>query len=163
MSKTPIVRPISLVNALTNIAILALFVLAGWALDHQNGIIIGAIVYLVVSQLLRRTICRSHRNAIRQCKRQQFELAIPDFEDSLAFFRKNEWLDRYRAITLLSASGMCYREMAMVSLGFCHAQLGDGKNARRYYERCLEEFPQNGMAESALRLINAAAKAEAAT
>jgi hypothetical protein len=163
MSKTPIVRPISLLNALANIAILALFVLASWALDQQYGIIIGAIVYLLLSLLLRRTICRSHRNAIRHCKRQQFELAIPDFEDSLAFFRRNEWVDRYRAITLLSASGMCYREMAMVSLGFCHAQIGDGTNARRYYERCLKEFPQNGMAESALRLMNAAAQAEAAT
>lgn len=163
MSKTPIVRPVCLLNALTNLAILALFVLAGWAIDHTNGIVIGAIVYLVVSQLLRLTICRSHRKAIRHCKRQQFELAIPDFEDSLAFFRENEWIDGYRAMTLLSASGKCYREMAMVSLGFCHAQLGDGTSARRYYERCLEEFPHNGMAESALRLMNAAAKTESVT
>ena len=55
---------------------------------------------------------------------------------------------------MLSASGMSYREMGMVSLGFCYAQLGDGLNARKNYEDCLRDYPNNGMADSALRMLD---------
>lgn len=58
---------------------------------------------------------------------------------------------------MLSSSGMSYREMGMVSLGFCYAQLGDGMSARRIYEDCIRYYPNNGMAESALRMLDAGA------
>ena len=155
MSQTPIVRPVSWWNATINLGVLALFMLLGWCVDQRNGVIVGAAAYFLLSVFLRRIICRHHRNAIRFCKRQEFEQAIPEFQRSLKFFQDHPWLDEFRAITLLSASGMCYREMAWVSLGFCYGQIGDGKNARLYYEQCLKQFPHNGMAESALRLMNA--------
>lgn len=159
MSKTPIVRPVSWLNAGITLGILAVFVLVGGALGRANGVFIGSIVYLALSQTLRRVIPRHHRKAIRHCKHEEFEKAIPEFEKSIVFFRDNEWVDKFRAITMLSAAGMCYREMAMTSIGFCYAQLGDGLNARRNYERCLQDFPNNGMAEAALRMLDAGANA----
>lgn len=161
MSKTPIVRPVSWLNAAINVSVLALFVLAGWAVwRSETGVVVGALAYVVLSQTLRRTLCRHHRKAIGHVKRKEFEQAIPDFERSLAFFRQNEWIDRFRGVTLLSAAGMSYQEMALVSLGFCHSQIGDGASAWRYYEMCIAEFPDNGMAEAALRLMDAAAKSK---
>ena len=158
MPKTPIVHPVSWPNAAINVGVLVVFVLAGWAVWRSEiGVVVGAFVYVVLSQTLRRVLCRHHRKAIGHCKRKEFEQAIPEFERSLAFFRRHEWIDRFRAVTLLSAAGMCYREMALVSLGFCHSQIGDGTNARRYYEMCMVEFPDNGMAEAALRLMDAGA------
>ena len=59
---------------------------------------------------------------------------------------------------MLSAAGMWYREMALVSLGFCYAQIGDGEHARQSYGQCLKEFPDNEMARSALRLMDAGAQ-----
>ena len=164
MPKTPIVRPVSWLNAAINISVLAIFVLVGWAVWRSEiGVVVGAFVYVVLSQTLRRVLCRHQRMAIGHCRRNEFEQAIPEFERSLAFFRKHEWVDRFRAVTLLSAAGMCYREMALVSLGFSYSQIGDGANARRYYEMCMAEFPDNGMAEAALRLMDAAAKSESVT
>lgn len=61
---------------------------------------------------------------------------------------------------MLSAAGMCYREMALVSLGFCYGQIGDGVRSRSYYEQAIQEFPDSGMAESAMRLMDAARNAE---
>ena len=58
---------------------------------------------------------------------------------------------------MLSAAGMRYREMALVSLGFCYAQIGDGLRARQSYEQSLIEFPDNEMAKAALRLMDAGA------
>lgn len=157
MSKTPIVRPVSWLKAGITLGVLALFVFVGWTLSRTNGVFVGAVVYVVLSQVLRRLIASHHRKAIGHCKRQEFEQAIPEFKKSLAFFRGNEWVDRFRAITMLSAAGVSYREMAMVGLGFCYAQIGDGVNARRSYEQCLLDFPDNGMAEAALRMLNAGA------
>ena len=163
MSRTPIVRPISWLNAVINIGILAVFVAAGWFFAQTNGVVVAALAYIVLSQLLRRMICSHHRSAIQHCKRQEYELAIPEFQRSLKFFNENQWVDEFRAITMLSAAGMCYREMALVSLGFCFGQIGDGKNARLNYEQCIRQFPNNGMAESALRLLNAGLNSEIAT
>ena len=159
MSKTPIVRPISWLNTAITFCVLGIFALAGWALYGTFGVTFGAIAYLALSQILRRVIPRHHRKAIRHCKRQEFEQAIPEFEKSVTFFRENDWVDKFRAITMLSAAGMSYREMAMTSLGFCYAQIGDGSNSRANYE-CVCKFPDNGMAESALRLLDAGASSQ---
>jgi hypothetical protein len=122
--------------------------------------VFGAAGYLLLSVSLRTVIARHHRRAISLCKRQQFELAIPEFEESLSFFRKNVWVDDWRALTMLSTAGMSYREMALVSLGFCYGQVGDGVKSRSFYEQAMREFPDNGMAESALRLMDAAKNSE---
>jgi len=157
MTKTPIVRPISWINAAISVSILAAFVLVAWTFARTSGIFWGAIAYLALSQILRRTIPHHHRSAICHCKRQEFQQAITEFEKSIAFFSNNVWVDKYRAITMLSSSGMSYREMGMVSLGFCYAQLGDGMSARRIYEDCIRYYHNNGMAESALRMLDAGA------
>jgi tetratricopeptide (TPR) repeat protein len=157
MSKLPIVRPVSWLNAGITLGILAVFILVGFALNRSFGVLVGAVVYLALSQLLGGVIARHHRNAIRHSKRGEYSLAISEFQKSVTFFRDHEWIDRFRAVTMLSAAGMWYREMALVSLGFCYAQMGDGLNARRNYEQCLNEFPDNEMAKSALRLMDAGA------
>ena len=157
MTQTPIVRPVSWRNAAISVSILAVFVLVAWTLNRTSGVFWGAMTYVAMSQILRRAIPRHHRSAIRHCKRQEFQQAIPEFEKSIAFFSNNDWIDRFRAITMLSSAGMSYREMGMASLGFCYAQLGDGLNARQSYEQCLKDYPNNGMAESALRMLDAGA------
>jgi hypothetical protein len=79
MSKTPIVRPVSWLNAAVTLGILAVFVAVGYALNRTSGIFFGAIIYLVLAQLLRRLIPRHHRNAMGHCERGQYEQAIPEF------------------------------------------------------------------------------------
>ncbi|WP_283431286.1 tetratricopeptide repeat protein [Neorhodopirellula lusitana] len=43
----------------------------------------------------------------------------------------------------------------MANAAFCYAQAGDGANARKYYERCLELFPDSMLATTALAMLNA--------
>ena len=45
---------------------------------------------------------------------------------------------------------MCYREMALVNIAFCCAQVGDGKLRRDFYDACLARFPGNGLAAAAI-------------
>jgi hypothetical protein len=147
MSQTPIVRPISGPNVVINLGVLLTFLLIGWWLDPTSGIVIAMAAYILCSILSRALIAREHRAAIAHCKHQEFAAAIPRFENSLSFFERYPWVDRFRALTMLSASGMSYREMALTSLAFCYAQIGDGRKAWEYYERCLTEFPDNGLAK----------------
>lgn len=155
MSRTPIVRPVSPLGVVVNLGIVLGFVAAGAFFTEKHGAVIGCCGYLFLSLLLRSVIARHHRRAITSCKRQQYARAIPEFEKSVEFFRRHPWLDRWRAVTMFSTAAMHYREMALVSLGFCHSQLGDGVQSRRYYEQALAEFPANGMAEAALRILDA--------
>ena len=157
MSQTPIVRPVSWLNAGVTLGILAVFLVIGFVLNRSVGVVVGAGLYLALSQSLRNVIAQHHRNGVRHSKRKEFERAISEFQKSDAFFRDHEWIDRFRAITMLSAAGMRYREMALVSLGFCYAQIGDGLRARQSYEQSLIEFPDNEMAKAALRLMDAGA------
>jgi len=160
MKRTPIVRPVSWLNVGVNLAIGACFLLAGWYANPRHGVVLGVLAFVGLSLLLRRVVAGHHRKAIALVKRQQFQSAIAEFQKSLSFFRKHPWVDDWRALTMLSASGMTYREMALVSLGFCYAQIGDGVRSREHYEQCLREFPDNGMAESAIRLMDAARNAQ---
>jgi tetratricopeptide (TPR) repeat protein len=88
-------------------------------------------------------------------RRQNFADAVRHFERSFEFFEIRPWLDNYRAFLLLSPSSISYREMALANAGFCYSQIGDGVNARKYYERCLEMFPDSMLASTALQMLNA--------
>jgi hypothetical protein len=114
--------------------------------------------YLSLILVLRLTISRHHRLGIRMVKRGQFQEAIDSFQQSLDFFMRHPWIDRFRWITLLSVSSMTYREMGLANIAFAYSQQGDGEKSRAYYELCIKEFPDSGIAISALRLMDSIKK-----
>jgi len=155
MSPVPIVRPIVWRNALMNLAVLALFCIVGFLLNRQWGVVAGAMLFLITSLSLREILASHHRSAIRYCASQQWANAIEEYQKSLQFFAQYPWIDRYRGVTMLS-SGLSYREMGLLGLGFCYGQLGKGDDALSTYRQCLNEFPVSQMAATALRLMDSA-------
>lgn len=91
---------------------------------------------------------------MKAIKQKDFKTASEYFSQSADFFTKNKWLDKYRAVTLLSASKMCYREMALCNIAFCYAQTMQPEKAKALYEQILEEYPDNGIAYYSLSSIN---------
>ncbi|HEX3165740.1 MAG TPA: tetratricopeptide repeat protein, partial [Chitinophagaceae bacterium] len=69
------------------------------------------------------------------------------------YFAKNNWVDKYRYLTLLSSSKMTYKEMGLCNIAFCYSQTGNGQKAKEYYEQALREFPENGLAIAALNML----------
>ena len=116
--------------------------------------LLAAITYSATAMLLRKSIARHHRMGMRLVRQSNFKEAIPYFERSYKFFSKYKWVDKYRFLTLLSASGMPYSEMALGNLAFCYSQIGDGARAIEFYTKVLEENPNNGLAISGLRMLN---------
>jgi len=119
----------------------------------ETAFMMGAAAYFVVAMTLRYTVTWQHRTGFRLMKAGEFERALPYFERSAAFFSAHPQVDRFRAITLLSAAQFSYREMALCNLAFGLAQLGRGAEAKAAYERVLREYPGNPIANAAMRMI----------
>ena len=152
-SSVPIVRQGAWPSALLQIVILFLFVAIAHALGAPNAVLAGSTAYLLISLTLRSAIPRHHRRGIRLFKQERFAEAVPHFLQSYEFFSRHDWLDRWRALTILSASRMSYREMALLNAAFALGQSGQREQSIDYYRRVLTEFPGSKMAEAALRML----------
>jgi hypothetical protein len=118
----------------------------------ERGIQVGASLLLLYVLLSRLVFTGDHQLALWHQAHQEYELAIPRLEASLAYFERHRWLDWLRFFLLLSPTGYRYRELALLGLGHCHAQLGH-LDARGYYEACLRLNPRNTAAQAALVLM----------
>ena len=112
-------------------------------------------VLVSVRLILWNAVAWSHRRGMRLVKQERWADAIPCFERSYEFFTKHRWIDRWRALTMLSASKLEYRELALLNRAFCHAQMGESEVARTNYRLTLAEYPRSKMAQTALRLMGA--------
>lgn len=113
----------------------------------------GAVGHLCIWFFVRNTILKNHAKGVRLVKQNDFANAIPFFKDSLDLLNKNLWLDKARYF-LGSNSEISYREMDLNNLGFCYSQIGEKTNAILYYKKTLSEFPDSGMAKTALTFID---------
>lgn len=161
MVKTPMIRQASILGSIPNLAVLGLFVYVGVASFSRSGIVFGAAAFLALRFALR-AIAHDHRAGVGLVRNQKFADAIPYFLRSFDFFDSKRWLDDYRAFFMLSPSSASYREMALANAAFCYSQVGDGANARKYYERCLELYPNSMLASTALAMLNAGSDSSAA-
>ncbi len=115
-------------------------------LGKGKGATPALIVYLVYTACSRMILSKDHRRGIQLVRTGKYDEAIVKFRDSETFFRARPWLDKYRAIILMSPSALSYLEMALVNIAFCHAAAGRKEEAKASYERALKEFPQSGLA-----------------
>ena len=119
-----------------------------------DPILLAAITHAIFARVLRNLVAKNHRKGMRLVHAGQFESAIPEFEKSVEKFKKHKWLDQYRVITMLSATGTSYLAMGYTNLGFCHSQLGHKDEAKRYFHAVLALDPGNGNATAALNMLN---------
>lgn len=153
-SNIPTFRPVAWISLIPQLIILGLVILLWYQFTEEDYVLYGALTYLLISQLLRRILTIEHRRGIAKVRQEKFEEAIPHFEKSYAFFKKYNWIDKFRFIALLSSAKMWYREMALTNIAFCYGQLGNGELSLKYYQQTLEEFPDSGMALAGLKMLN---------
>ncbi|MBN4072924.1 tetratricopeptide repeat protein [Crocinitomix catalasitica] len=152
-SKTPVITQIQWISVIPQVVILAGLIFAFRELDNQTGIIVGAAIYLLISVSVRTMLTANHRTGIRLVKKKKFKEAIKEFESSYNYFKKKNWIDKFRSITLLSPSRISYSEMALNNIAFCYGQLGNGKKALEYYEKTLKRFPESVLAITGIQML----------
>jgi tetratricopeptide (TPR) repeat protein len=153
-SNPPVIKQVAWISLIPQIAFILILISIYNHFGFKDSGLYGALTYLFLSIGLRYFIPKNHREGIKLTKNNQFEKAISEYGNSYEFFTKNSWIDKYRFITLLSSSKMNYREMALCNIAFCYSQIGNGTKAIEFYKKTLEEFPENGLAQSALKMLN---------
>ncbi len=139
---------------LPQLCLVALFIAIAHFLGFRDALTAGLIAYYVVGTAMEWLAQGSQRLAIRMVKKGRFAEAIPKFQASYDFLSRNAWIDRWRAITLLSVSRSCLRELALVNIAFCLLQLGKEQEAIAYYTQALFEFPKNTVAAAELARLS---------
>ena len=155
-SKAPIIRQVAWLSVLPQLALIVCIIVFAYFLGFRYFVLAGAIIYLTISFLLQFGIPFHHRKGVALFKKGSFLEAIPFFEKSYAFFKRNAWIDKYRYIILLSSSRVSYTEMALLNIAFCYGQSGKGKRSKEYYEKTLNEFLDSEMAKASLRKFESA-------
>ena len=158
-SRIPTARMISWWGTVPQLVLLAGLIAVFHLAGSDRPFLFGAVCYLSYSIVVRNLLPRAHRRGMALVHKENFQEAIPHFEESYSFFTRNHWIDLYRSITMLSPSRPSYREMALCNIGFCYSQLGNGERAVEYYSRALSEFPQSGMAMTSLRALTSVSNA----
>ena len=161
-SGKPVVRQVAWISMIPQLAVIIILIVVCSMLirPYELASCIAMVIYLSASLLLRNLIPHNHRSGMRLVRSGNYEQAISEYEKSYAFFSEHEWIDKYRFITLLSSGRMTYKEMALVNIAYCYTQIGDGRRAKEYYEKTLQQFPDSEMAKSALRMLNSVSNAE---
>jgi tetratricopeptide (TPR) repeat protein len=153
-SNVPVIRQINFLSIVPQLVIMGIFFIIWKLINVSDPFLSMLLTYLIISISLRFIIPRDQRNGMSLIKQEKFSEAIEYFEKSYDFFSRHNWIDKYRFLTLLSSSRMCYKEMALANIAFCYGQIGNGLKSKEYYEKTLQEFPDNGIAKAGLNLIN---------
>lgn len=121
-----------------------------YGLKVQGGSLIGAMIYFGIFYLLQMLIPHHHRRGLLYIRRGDYTNALESFRQSFVFFTEKAWLDKYRAILMLSNSKMSYREMALLNIAYCYVQLEQYDKAKEAYHQVLAAYPNSEMAKNAL-------------
>ena len=152
-NSVPIIRQVSLPALFFQFAFIGLIVFVLDYFKWKEPFLFGAIFYSLTAIVLRKIIASDHRRGVKLAKMKKFEEAIPYLEKSTDFFMKHPLIDRFRFITMLSSGAMTYREMSMVNMAFAYSQIGKGQKAMELYRQVLAVYPNNGLATSALKML----------
>ncbi len=153
----PLISHISWKNLLPQLTVATVLILAANFLlpvrELAEAFAIGGGVFVLYSFGSRFLIASDNRLGLKALARQEYDSALEYFERSYAFFSRNEWLDRYRSITLMSPSRWSFREIALMNILTVHVRSKDFAAAREAARRVLEQFPQNQIAQSTYDML----------
>lgn len=121
------------------------------------GLIIGAVLtilaVLMYISLATQLVAGDLFRGFKLVRAQHYDQALAMFERCYDYFSRHPWIDDYRYILLLNPSVMTFREMSLFNMACCHFYLNDGIRMYQAYQRLLEEYPDNAIAQSMLRMV----------
>ena len=147
---SPMPAQIAWLAFIPHFSLMALFIAVAHFLGFHDAFTPGVITYYVVGTAMEWLAPGRQQLANRMVKKARFAEAIPKFQASYDFLSRHPWIDRWRAITLLSVSRTSLRELALTNIAFCLHQLGREQEAVTYYEQTLFQYPDNALAATEL-------------
>lgn len=155
-SSHPVVKQVNWIFVIPQLVIIGLVIFIFYLLGTEEPLLYGALTVALFSLTMKIFIPKHQRKGMNFIKSNQYEQALKVFQKSNEFFSKHKLIDKYRYLILLSASRISYLEMSMLNMAYCHAFLGDGSKSKDLYQKIFEQFPDSKMAQSALKMFDAA-------
>ncbi len=157
--KQPVSIYSSWARSIPQIIVTATLTFAAMTLFPDNKLMAGLAtslgIFFIYTYLVRYFVASAHRKGMAALSSRDFDTAIQEFERSYAFFKKHEWLDKYRSIIFMTSSIWSYREMALMNIAATYGMKKDTRMYREANEFLLKEFPDNKRAKDALEFLSA--------
>jgi tetratricopeptide (TPR) repeat protein len=142
------------ISIIPRLLVFAVLCLLFYPLDKHIFFILAIVVYYCLYIELNILIPTDHRKGIQLIKKGKFEEAIPCFQKSADYFTKYAWIDKYRYLTLLLSSKRTMWEISMCNEAWCLLQIKKIDEAKRIYEKVLDKYPKNAVANTSIMTIN---------
>jgi hypothetical protein len=158
-SKVPFVKKeIAWLSLIPRLLLLGLLCLVFYQFDKRTFFLYALIVHTAITYGMRRFAFPSVvHTSVALIKEAKFEEAIPYIKESIDYYDKHPWIDKYRFLLMISSSKQCIMELLLCNLAYCHLQIGDVGIAKLTYEEVLSRYPENPNARVQLQTINAVA------
>ena len=153
-SNVPTIKQIAWISLVPQLILMGILVYLYFLFGSKEPFIFSALTYLILSFGLRNFVAKDHRQGMKLVNQHKYAEAIFFYKQSVEYFTRNSWIDKYRFLTLLSSSKLTYKEMGLCNIAFCYSQINNGQKAKEYYELTLKEFPKNGLAIAGLNMLN---------
>lgn len=139
--------------------ILGILCLSFYPVDKQNFFFIGLFIYFLLTILARWLFFPNVLyEGIKLIREAKFQEAIPVVQQTVDYYSKKPWIDKYRFWLLISSAKRSITESSSCNLAYCYLQIGQVKRAKEIYENVLHEYPENINARSMLNTINLISK-----
>jgi len=130
-----------------------------YPIDKQNFFFIAFFVYLLLTLLARWLFFPNVLyEGIKLIREAKFQEAIPVVQQTIDYYSKKPWIDKYRFWLLISSAKRTITESSTCNLAYCYLQIGQVKRAKEIYEDVLRQYPENVNAKSMLNTINLVSK-----
>lgn len=116
-------------------------------------LLMASILILLYRGAVPRLVMRRYYDGIHRLQRADYEGGIRRLLEQLAHLDAAPNTDHLRAFTMMDGSLYGYTEMTLLNLAYAHYKLEQHEESLAYLERCLEEYPHNGMARAVQRII----------
>jgi len=134
-----------------------------YPIDKQNFFFIAFFIYLLLTLLARWLFFPNVLyEGIKLIREAKFQEAIPVVQQTIDYYSKKPWIDKYRFWLLISSAKRTITESSTCNLAYCYLQIGQVKRAKEIYEDVLRQHPENINAKSMLNTINLVSKETAA-
>ena len=154
-SKVPLAKQeTDLLAFIPRILFIAILCFCFYPLEKKFFLLIAVFAYLMLVQLSRffflPNVLYKSTGLIRKAN---FEMAIPVIKECIEYFRKRDWVDKYRFPLLISTSKNSITETLICNLAYCYLQIGEVKKSKELYQEVVDEFPENISAKTMLNTI----------
>jgi tetratricopeptide (TPR) repeat protein len=142
-----------------NLLVIGILCLCFYQVDKQYFFFIALFLYFLLTLLAKWLFFPNVLyEGIKLIREAKFEEAIPIVQQTIDYYLKKSWIDKYRFWLLISSAKRSIGESSTCNLAYCYLQIGQVNRAKEIYDNVLHQYPDNINAKCMLNTINLVSK-----